>query len=684
MSVARQWAWTYPMASAKLFRMGDAFDFQMHNAAPDRFEIRTTPMAFNEALLPQCENWMSVFGWHGDKHAAWAYPGGRFLLRDNGGLKVSFGIFDGVDSYDWYNHSGYLPCLVTAFDKGVCTVKVMTFGDRLDVDGNAFVAAYARVEITNNGTSSVMLDPAPRGALVTLASSATDVAPGTTVRHDYAAWCDRFGNTYPFPPDGYLAAAGSWDDHFAHMKAYCDEKLAEIVQITTPDAQLNEGYRAGFLTTLIVNDNHDLMTGETRYDGMFNHDAVGILATLLQIGYYSEASELLTAFPSDGYYLDGTWKYPWPWAIYAHKTGDTAFIRAHWDNLKTIGRGIGEKRTGPGGVMCETNGNDEDGYWTLDDWSALTGLLSYAYLAGAIGEEAEQTWAMCEYRALLDACNDAVSGTIARHGLSYIPLSLFDPNEKYEFSADPTGADWAGMFLFGRWAWDGWLLGGAQYGVNFDMIDATYDYGFARVRAAGIPEGNFGGLPGWSSGYNAGWAAGGLRGDKYRTAGIRAYQFMIENTQSGPYAWHERIGRTVTGAWRGKRGTDGNVSCPHMWSQAVATKVLLDSIVAEFFDGRLVVGRGVPDEWLEEGVTVDNFPIAGGRRLGLTIRAASSTVVRLELRGDAPGGEIVFSLPAFIGNIAAAEGGVVDVGEGTVTFAAGTREMDVRLNRAVS
>ena len=42
-------------------------------------------------------------------------------------------------------------------------------------------------------------------------------------------------------------------------------------------------------------------------------------------------------------------------------------------------------------------------------------------------------------------------------------------------------ANWAAPFLFGRWAWDGYLFGAPLSGPGISLIDATYDYGFARL-----------------------------------------------------------------------------------------------------------------------------------------------------------------------------------------------------------
>jgi len=109
--------------------------------------------------------------------------------------------------------------------------------------------------------------------------------------------------------------------------------------------------------------------------------------------------------------------------------------------------------------------------------------------------------------------------------------------------------------------------------------------------------------------------------------------------------------------------------------------VLLNSLIAERSDGRVIVGRGVPGEWLRAGqpVSVANYPIAGGRRLGAAISTSGSTVT-LSLSGAAPAGGVEFDIPAFIGNIASASAGTVDNANGTVTLAQGSSGVTVTLS----
>ncbi len=114
-----------------------------------------------------------------------------------------------------------------------------------------------------------------------------------------------------------------------------------------------------------------------------------------------------------------------------------------------------------------------------------------------------------------------------------------------------------------------------------------------------------------------------------------------------------------------------------------ANGVLLASLVAQRTDGALVVGRGVPAQWLrgDPPISVTNFPTTDGRRLSLTI-SSSGRSVSLRLLGQPPSGPVLFQLPQFIDNIATTSAGQVDEGTGTVTLSPATRSVTVELGAA--
>ena len=644
----------------------------------------------------------AAIGWLGNAQGATACLGGSFYVPNGINTEYGFGVYDYTRT-TWTNSGGYLPALVTSFADDGARVSITNFGDEVTIGGHRYVAIYSRVAVQNPAGRPVTIDPQPTPGLVPLNSASDQVAPGATVNHDYVTAGDRFGGTYAWPTASQLAAAGGYDGHFAHMKAFWDGQLAQIAQLTLPDKQLADAWKAGFAYTQIDRSGNALDTGTNGYHQEYEHDVVGILANLFNEGYFTGAHALLDeadrVVGTNTQYSDGTWVYPWLWAVYVEKTGDAKFLASRFarpgplggtsqPSIETAAHEIAAARTGPGGIIGETNDIDANGYWTSDNYEALLGLAGYEYLAKAVGDKTEASWATAEYDSLLKAVNTTLSATITANHLNYIPCSMVKPNTANRCT-NPEDANWAAPGVYFNWAWNAAQLGAPVTspvsGTMADLIDKTLSYGFGR--AAGLlPPGTFGGYPGegfYSTAYNAAYGAWGLASGAYRDEGILAYEFLIAHDQSGPNAWWEgSTSPSSTTPWVGDHPSSGGGSSPHSWGIAMGDLGLLDSLVSQRADGALVVGRGVPGGWLASGrpIAVSDFPAADGRRIGVTITGHRKTVT-LSVTG-APPGPVIFDLPAFVGNIAAASAGTVSDPIGTVTIPASAHSVTVTLDRA--
>ncbi len=656
----------------------------------------------------------SVIGWAGNSQGVVACLGGSFWVDTSGpdagpgsastaavtGTTYGYGVYDDSPT-TWVNADGYLPAMVTTFHRDGATIAITNFGDQVSIGGNSFVIIYSRVAVTNPTGSAITIDPQASAGLIPLNSASDTVPAHATVDHDYAVPSDKFGGSYAYPSSAAIVAAGGFGQHFAHMRAYWNGQLAGIAQITQlPDASLINAYKTGFIYTQIIRSGDELKTGANGYDQEFSHDVIGILANLFTQGYTANAHGLLTrarsVIGSQTQYDDGVWTYPWIWAIYLLKTGDLSFVKANFDTEGSAGTTepsiqdtahlIATDRTGPGGIMEQTNDIDANGYWTIDNYEALTGLWAYHWLAQQVGNSAEASWAASQYSSLLAATNKTLDATISANHLNYLPCSMTEPNTDNR-CANAEDANWAAPFLFGRWAWDGQLFGAPLSGPGISLIDATYSYGFSRL-AGKLPANTFGGYPTqyYSTAYNAGYGEWGLASNDYRDQGILSYEFMISNGQSGPYSWWESQQFPNPGSpWAGTHPEAGNGASPHAWGMANANMVLLDSLAAQESDGSLIVGRGVPDSWVTSGqvISLANFPTTDGRHSGLSIRT-SGQAVTLTVSGDQPAGAVLFQLPAFVGNIASASAGTVNEKTGTVTVPATVHSVTVHLTHAVS
>jgi len=629
----------------------------------------------------------SAIGWEGNYQGVVTCLGGTFYVQDDINKDFGFGIYDGAVT-TWTDADGYLPAQVTTFRRAGAIVSITEFADKLELDGDAYVAVYSRVSVRNSTNRVVMANPDPSSGFVPLNTAPNAVKPHGSVKHDYVVAVDRFGNYYPWPSAQALATDGSLDQHYAHMRSFWNQQLAGIAGISVPDSSLDNAYRSGFIYTQIARSGNDLNTGVNGYESEFSHDVIGILNNLFTQGYFSGAHALLleagNVEGSQAQYPDGVWTYAWPWAIYLLKTGDLSFVKEHFASIKGTAHDIAADRTGPSGIMESTNDIDTQGYWTTDDYEALSGLAAYRYLAQRIGDNPEAAWAIQQYDSLLSATNQTLDTTISRFGLNYLPCSILAPNSANR-CVNPEDANWTSPFGFGGWAWNGSLFGATLNGPGISLIDATYAYGFQRLEGL-LPPDTFGGFPGdyYSTAYNAGMGNAGLASIAYRDQGILSYEFMIQYGQSGPYSWWESSSApSASTPWIGKHPAAGQGSSPHAWGISQANKVLLDSLVAQSSDGTLIVGRGIPAKWLRDGasVSVTNFPTADGKRLSLRISSGGQSV-SLTLSGQSPAGPVLFELPSFTNDIAGTSSGSINQETGTVTLAPRSRNVTVQFRTA--
>ena len=644
----------------------------------------------------------SAIGWTGDHNSVITCLGGTFVVQDGPSdlfEQYGFGIYDGQHT-TWADAGGYLPEQVTTFHTATGAIVAITeFADEVTLDGKPFVAVYARVHVDNTTGNTLTVDPAASPALVSLDNAPNAVVPHHAVDHDYVVASDRFGATYPWPTAQTLAGAGGFAQHETHMRTFWNTQLAQVAHIEVPDHALDDAYKSGFITTELTRSGDALDTGVNGYESEFSHDVVGILTNLFTQGEFTDAHGLLiearNVVGTQSQYVDGLWTYAVPWAVYLMKTGDISFVEqnfatsgaagpAQQPSIEASARAIAADRTGPTGTMETTDDIDTQGLWTVDDFEALLGLAAYRYIAITIGSATEANWAGQQYQSLLDATDAVLEETITTNHLDYLPCSLTQPNTANRCN-NPKDANWTSPFGFGGWAWEAGLLGAPVSGPGATLIDATYDYGFGRLKGI-LPPDTTGGFPGdyYSSGYDAAQGGAGIASAAHRDQGILDFEFMIAHGQSGPWSWWESSSApNPRSPWLGSHPASGQGSAPHAWGIAGSDKVLLDSIVAQRADGSVLVGRGVPPRWLTAGapIAVTNFPTTDGKRSSFTIDA-DGTTVRLTVAGAPPAGKILLELPSLVANIASTSSGTVDQHTGAVSLSPGTRHVTVTLRHA--
>lgn len=657
----------------------------------------------------------SSFGWEGDKDAPIAWADGTYKLRDNENITVNFGVSDlPQDSIDWSNAEGYLPCFISKYSKDGMDYKVENFADKLTIGGKDYVIAYSRMTSTNNNDVAKVL-PRVSKELVALNNSAkneTTVGAGKTVTRDYCIGADRFGGSYEYPSSDELVSKGGFDEHYNHMKEYWNNRLDMIINIESLPkeyAELINAYKAGYIYTLIISDGYELHVGENGYDRVFDHDVIGIISTLIELGQTEHFTEYATYILQNIQYPDAAWKFSWPFALYLQKTGDSEVIKKFWDKqgsidgIKTNTHKIAEQRVefkqildsdgNTARIMKETNAIDSKGYWTIDNWAALFGLTTYSYLCdqmynitGDVQYKNELEWAKKEYDSLLKSVEAVLADTMEKNNLNYIPMSMLTGNENTNRS-DVCDGNWAAHYLFGRWDWDGYLFGANQNSWLQKMTDKTYDYIISQKSTKFDSPYNMGGYGSnnFSSAYNAGYFSAALSGEKWRDGGIEAYRWMIENSMSGLYGWWESIGYPTHSTLNHITSINGGGSCQHMWGQSVTTKVLIDSLLAEKSNGTIIAGRGLPLTWNASGeeIKISNYLCDGGKRIGFKMNSSDSKIV-FELTGDTLDKNVSLELLALVDNIKSVSSDLTfDNVHGSVLIPAGVKNVTITLKNSV-
>ena len=149
----------------------------------------------------------SAIGWEGNGQGVVTCLGGVFFVQDGIYRNYGFGIYNGAPT-TWTDADGYLPAQITTFGRSGATVSITEFADRLVLGGDAYVAVYSRVKVSNPTGHAVVADPEASPGLLPL-NTAPDLVPAhSSVAHDYVVAADRFGNDYPWPSAQALAARG--------------------------------------------------------------------------------------------------------------------------------------------------------------------------------------------------------------------------------------------------------------------------------------------------------------------------------------------------------------------------------------------------------------------------------------------------------------------------------------------
>lgn len=699
----------------------------------------------------------SAIGWPGNYWPVFSYLSGSYFARgvpttyNSSGTTIcggmySFSIYNTngprpAQSVRWTQDGGYLPALTTSFTTGTTAVSIKNFADRESIAGTPTMLVYTQVAVTNNGSSSITLDPGGTGLnLVRLTSSSLNtVAPGATNDHDYVAAVDNFSAGVPLPSAATLAAnAPSFSTAYSDMTAFWNSRLAATPSISLPNltlpntnslanpgTALGNAYKAGTVYGLIMQSGEDQFSAANNYAWLLDHDLPGMLIARFENGDFTDAQNLLLSarisasptFNEHGanWYFDGPWKTPAAWALYLAKTGDTAFVGKYFHDdasgtsgwgpsLFTIMHTIYQGQLASNGVLKSSNDNDSQGSWLFDDYSALQGLAAYKYIATVLGNTAEAEYASTAYSSLLSNLNTVLAANQSANGFSFLPCTVNQPNSANRCNTF-NDANWASPEWVNQNQWSTFLEGGTLSGIagSGTQGDALYTWGFARLAANGLPFPTFGAFNGYSTAYNTAYSSNGLYGTQYRDLPITSYAWQIATTTGGPNAWWEANGSgpSSSNPWIGNHAGPEFGACPYAWPISAQQQGLLEALVAEglsssgagpfTFTRPLYIGRGIPNTWIASGQTISVSNITSGYNVttgarttyGVSLavtKPGTGRVITVSLTGTPPTGTVAIQLPIFNSvAVTAVTGGTYNSSTQTVTAATGASTITITL-----
>jgi hypothetical protein len=699
----------------------------------------------------------TAIGWDGNFWPVFEYLSGSFFARGvnstyaTGGTTIcgamysfsayTFGGNPPAQSVQWTEDSGYLPAMKTTRTSGSVTISIKDFADKVTIGGNPFLLVYARVSVTDNGSTAVTVPPGGSGPnLLRLTSSTLDtVQPGQTNNHDFVVAVDSFGTNAALPTGSALSAgAPSYDTAYNQMVSYWNGRLADTATLSLPNLGLpNTGglaspgtalanaYRAGTVYNLVMQVGQAQLSGANNYNWILNHDVPGELTARFETGDFRDARNLLltariseqTNWPEVGanWYWDGVWKTMGAWAVYLAKTGDTSFVSqffhddaagsSSWGpSLFTIARTRYAAQLASDGTLVSNFDNDSTGRWLFSNFSALEMLASYKYIATRLGMTSEATWADGAYTSLLGALNTVVGRNQTNNGFNFLPCEVDRPNSANRCNTF-NDANWASPGWVGQNQWSTMLMGGTLSGIMGDpgQIDRMYQWGFNRLAAGGLPYPTFGAFNGYSTAYNTAYSSDGLFSTAYRDLPVTSYAWQIQTTTGGPNAWWEANGSgpSTANPWIGSHAGPQFGACPYAWPISAQQQGLIEALVAEGLSATgtgpytytrpLYIGRGVPNAWVQAGATIsvgnltNAYDTASGTRstYGVSLAVTSpggGRVVTVNLTGTPPGGAVLIQLPVFFTvGVNAVSGGTYNSGTHTVTANAGASTVTITL-----
>lgn len=624
----------------------------------------------------------------------------------------------------WHLAEGYLPSPVSEWEYQGVKVQIQHVGKRI-LD-NSVNAVYTKLSLSNESEIPKEVNLLLNGKEVAFRSFLTSekgklkkeskhllslssvLAPGNSESFEFVSPANGSA------PLKEILSAGSFTEQYTAGKSELDKLLSSITHpVELPDPRLVDLWNSSipYMHHAIVATPEDYEQrgsggnpyGFYQYDRVFDHDVPNMVIQFILEGQWEIAKKIMQGATYDRLsqgllekekYMDAVPKYLITMAQYLQTSGDTAFFDTQLkDKIKRCAHIIHEFREpqlkdelkgyGAYGLIKKgsTLDNWEGNHLVVDNFAALHGLVSYEYICHTLHDAEEAKWARDEMIHLNTCLNQALEISMKEKNSDwYNACFSFDWIEP--LLAGP--GNWFGTTLMmSTFPWGAHLKGYDLGGAWKDHFDPSVEKGIRQSLESGNPEGSFGAWWGakYGAAYNAGMGLQLLYSDAHRTKVAQSINWLLEN-QSAPYNWGENFHPPSTpGDWNPPE-TDYET-----WALGYIRQALLQLCVSVTADGAVIIGRGIPEEWMEKGgkVSWNNVLINGGKRMNLRIWKAENTI-HLTFEGDSPDGFYVINLPELVSKIGSVEvdqGRILERndGEGKITLSSETKGVSILLEK---
>ncbi len=695
------------------------------NLRQDRIEE-----GFEKAGYPMdTTKWLPI-GTMKDHPKSWTFMGGGVAPGESNVITYSVKVDgklctpdefapDRKQKIGWYLRDGYQACPVSVWDADGVRVTIQHFALRNEENTSTHV--YSKVTLENElgyqRHTSLLINAGP-GVHVPLnrtpecsgvANMSFDTVLEAGKKTDLEFLSVATGEAVdPAHPEKY----STYEEAYRRLAKKANDHIAGLAHpVKLPNQGLVDMYKSiqVRLWNYVVEENGQVEirsnTGNPAriqtYDQIFPHDVPNFVDQFFREGDYELALQILesdsyrSTNSTDPEYFDGlnqldaVGKFMLPYAQYLQNTGNKAyftkelraFLRLAAENIVHC-RVYGEPEHD--GLIRKgedfENWSDDGDYLISDNWAALHGLQAYKYIMETLEDEKEAAWAREQIVSLNDAVNRALEISMKRKGTDFY-MGAFDDVAFQRYIAGSFYSWVAYSGALSTFPWNAYLQGYAEGGLWKDKLDASLDWVMAQKRLRQIPEGSWGAWWGqvtYGSVYNCSAGLECLASEKYRTEALKNAEFLYEN-QCAPFVWSEAFEKKGEGQWCGMYMPQVSYGNYEGWGDSFTKQAILQACISVKTDGTVIIGRGIPDEWLTDGKEISwaHVNVNNGKTIDFSLKTEGKQI-HLTLSGDTPEKDILLDLPLFRHVKIQADAGHVRE-DGVLVLPGNTKEVTVEI-----